>query len=71
MSVEFDDGNKCDCIVLDIFDYNEKTYILLLPEGKKEYLVYRYLETEGSFELGNVDEEEFENVVRYIQSDDY
>lgn len=61
-----DDDTELECIILDIFPYNEKEYIALLPiEDDERILLYEYreLESEDDVELSEIEtEEEFDAV---------
>ncbi len=71
MKLMFDDGEEVNCMVLDLFEFEGKKYIILLPEGTEEYLVYMYVETEdGAFSLANIDnDEEFNRVIDFINEE--
>ncbi|MDI9501660.1 MAG: DUF1292 domain-containing protein [Tissierellia bacterium] len=62
-----DDDSELECIVLDVFEVDEKAYIALVSIEEEQVLIYRYLEVEGGeedeFTLDTIDdEEEFELV---------
>ncbi|WP_308533957.1 DUF1292 domain-containing protein [uncultured Peptoniphilus sp.] len=67
LTLTFDDGSEAKCLVLGIFEVEEKTYIALLPEdeidGEDVYL-YAYNEiSEEEVELLDIqDDDEFEKV---------
>ena len=62
-----DEDSELECIVLDVFEVDEKAYIALVSIEEEQVLIYRYLEVEGGeedeFTLDTIDdEEEFELV---------
>ena len=71
-----DDGQIVKCEIVDVIDFENKTYALLLPFGEysededPEVIVMEYVEEgedEGYFQ--NIDDEkEFQKVCEYIQS---
>lgn len=68
-----EDGNVTQCEIYDVVDFEEKTYVMLLPVGsdeeEPELIVMEYIEEgdEGFFQ--NIDdEEEFDRVCEYIES---
>ncbi len=60
------DDEEVNCIILGIFDVEEKEYIALLPEGEDEVLLYRYTEDpadEDNVTLDSIEsDDEFEKV---------
>lgn len=67
MNLTFDDGSEASCIVLGIFEVEDKTYIALLPENEEDgedVYLYGYKEiSEDEVELLDIeDDEEFEKV---------
>ncbi len=71
IEVEFADGEKEECEVLEIFEVGEKVYIALAPlaDGENaDVYIYEYNElSEEEFELNDItDEEEFENVAQAL-----
>ncbi len=72
MTLVFDDEKEVNCAVLALFEFEGDNYIILLPEGSDEYLVYRYVEEGESFSLENIEsKEKFDKVIEYINSDDF
>ncbi|MDD3360082.1 MAG: DUF1292 domain-containing protein [Hespellia sp.] len=66
-----DDDEELECAILGIFNYNDREYIALFPQGDNEYaengqvFIYRYLVPDdgGEPELGNItDDDEYEAV---------
>ncbi len=71
MTLELEDGDKLECIVMDIFEVNEKNYIALLPmnaeggvDDDADIYLYRYEELgDDEVRLDNIeDDDEFEMV---------
>jgi|SRR5574344_1476019 uncharacterized protein YrzB (UPF0473 family) len=69
VTLELDDGTEVECIVVTIFEANEKEYIALLPkEGEEadegEVFIYEYAEDEaGNPLLTNIEsDDEYEAV---------
>lgn len=62
ITVEFEDGAVIEYEIMGIFDVKGTDYIALLDiEAQEEYL-FRYIEDGDSFELGDIPEEEFDEV---------
>lgn len=62
-----DDDSELECIVLDVFEVDDRPYIALVSIEQEQVLIYRYIEIEGGeedeFTLETIDnEEEFEAV---------
>ena len=71
ITLEFDDGEKADCEIMGIFDYNGKDYVALIPDdGTDDVYIYGYKEVgEDEFELIDIeDDAEFEAVVAEFDS---
>ena len=69
VTLELDDGTEVECVIITIFEANNRDYIALLPsEGKEaddgEVFLYRYSEDkDGNPDLTNIEsDEEFEVV---------
>ena len=64
-----DDDSELECTVLDIFPFQDKEYIALLPEAEDEedegILVYEYTESDDgeSIELTQIESDEEYNAV--------
>jgi len=59
----FDDDVEVECVVLGVFEVEDKEYIALLPESEEEILLYEYRENSEDFELIPIkDEEELQSV---------
>ncbi len=72
MTLTFDDGTEKNCMILALFEFEGDKYIILLPEGTDEYLVYYYRENGENFSLENIeDEEKFAKVVEFINSEEF
>jgi uncharacterized protein YrzB (UPF0473 family) len=58
-----DDNTELECIVLGIFDIDQKSYIALLPQDQDDVLLYQYSEDGDNIDLTNIeDDEEFDKV---------
>ncbi len=73
LKLTLDDGNEMECVIIDLFDIDEQTYIALLHPVEETALLYRFKElSEGSIDLTNIEsDEEFEKVsdaLDYIKS---
>lgn len=63
VTITFDNDTEVECVVLGIFEVEDKEYIALLPVGDEEVLVYQYTETDGEATLGQIElDEEYEKV---------
>lgn len=65
ISLTLDDGKEMECLVLGVFELEEREYIALVHPETEQVLLYRYCESEDGeeFELENIeDDEEFEKV---------
>ncbi|SHG92659.1 Protein of unknown function [Anaerosphaera aminiphila DSM 21120] len=62
-----EDDSELECIVLGVFDFEDKSYIALVPSDEKdgeEVLIYDYLELENDeMELNVIEDEELFNRV--------
>ncbi|WP_039856657.1 DUF1292 domain-containing protein [Peptoniphilus sp. oral taxon 386] len=62
-----DDDSELECVILGIFDYEERSYIALLPaneEDGEEILIYDFKELENEeVELNVIEDEELFNKV--------
>lgn len=78
VELQDEDGTITKCEVVDIVEFEEKTYALLLPIGEdetyddEEVIVIEYVEAgkdgEDSYFQNIEDEDEFNRVCEYIQS---
>lgn len=61
MTLTLDDDTELDCIILGVFDYEDKSYIALLPqdeEENEEVLIYEFKELEDEeIELNVIEDE--------------
>ena len=62
-----DDDTELECIVLDVFEVDNRPYIALVSIEEEQVLIYRYIEVEDGeddeFTLDTIDDEaEFERV---------
>lgn len=65
ITLEFDDGEEIECIILGVFPVGKKEYIALLPQdGTDDAYIYEYKELgEEEFEILDIeDDEEFRKV---------
>ena len=59
ITLTLDDGSEVVCEVLGTFDLNGTDYIVLMPEGDEEVLIYRYKEDDGeNIQLEAIDSDE-------------
>ena len=69
-----EDGCTTKCEVYDVFDFEDKTYALLLPldedgEEESELIVLEYIEDgDESFFQNIEDEDEFNRVCQYVET---
>ena len=71
ITLEFEDGEEMECIIIGVFDYNGKEYIALDPDdGTGDAYIYRYKEVgDDEFELVDIeDEAEFEAAAKEFDS---
>lgn len=77
VTITDENGNDTQCEVYDVFDFEEKTYALLLPldeedEEDAELIVLEYIEEDDECYFRNIeDEEEFDRVCEYVQTLEY
>ncbi|KPU44950.1 hypothetical protein OXPF_14280 [Oxobacter pfennigii] len=59
-----DEGNEVECEVIDMFEFEEKEYIVLLPADEEDPYILRVDKDEDGSEIFAVieDDEEFEKV---------
>ena len=65
ITLEFDEGEEVECEIMDVFDFNGKEYIALIPDdGTDNVYIYGYKEVgEDEFEIVDIDDDaEFEAV---------
>ena len=70
LTLEFSDGESEKCLVLGVFEVEDKEYIALSPiEHEDDVYLYGYKEFEdGTFELADMkDNEEYEKVVEMFE----
>ena len=68
VTIELDDGNQIECVVLTIFEAgNEgREYIAVMPEGdddETEVFLYRYTEVNGEPKIENIESDEEYEIV--------
>ena len=71
ITLEFEDGEEMECIIIGVFDYNGKEYIALDPDdGPGDAYIYGYKEVgDDEFELVDIeDEAEFEAAAKEFDS---
>ncbi len=71
ITLEFEDGEEMECIIIGVFDYNGKEYIALDPDdGTGDAYIYGYKEVgDDEFELVDIeDEAEFEAAAKEFDS---
>lgn len=59
-----EDGNEVECEVIDMFEYDEKEYIVLLPDDEDDPYILRVDKDEDGKDVFAVieDDDEFEKV---------
>lgn len=65
ITLEFDDGEEIECIIMGLFPYEDKEYIALLPQdGTDDVYLYEYKEVdETAFDLLDIEDDDlFERV---------
>lgn len=64
ITLTLDNDENIECLVLGVFEANEKEYIALLPENEDDVLLYRYSSSnDEDVELANIeDDDEFDIV---------
>lgn len=76
VTLDLDDGSQVTCEILTIFDVEDKSYIVLLPQDKNgnpnedgQVFIYRYEEAEdGTPSLDNIaSDEEYDKVAEAFQ----
>jgi hypothetical protein len=65
ITLEYDNGESEECEVLGVFDYKDKDYIALLPQGDTDDVyIYGYEEyDDDTFDLKDIDDEDLFNEV--------
>lgn len=63
ITLTLDDNTELECSVLGTFDIEETEYIVLLPLGDEEVLIYKYEEVDGEISLGLIESDEEFNIV--------
>ncbi|MEG0805059.1 MAG: DUF1292 domain-containing protein [Lachnospiraceae bacterium] len=76
VTLELDDGSEVECEIITIFDFKEKSYIVLIPiteededeDSESEIFIYSYAEDEeGNPVLTNIeDDDEYEQVTEHF-----
>ena len=66
VTLEFKDGKSLDCEILGIFQCGEREYVALIPTaGSDEVYIYGYMEKDGGFVLGEIEDESlFDDVIQ-------
>lgn len=65
LTLEWEDGDSVECEVIDRFEYEGKTYVVLNTEEDEESYIYIFDEKDGDVELKNLEKSEFEKVTKY------
>lgn len=71
ITLEFDDNTSLDCIILGIFETNDREYIALAPEKiEGDVYIYRYQHVSNDeFELAEIfNDDEFASVAKVFNS---
>jgi len=72
ITITLEDESEVNCIVVDIFEFNNKQYIALLPEedseNEEEIFILNYAEDGEFIDLSEIeDEDEFNAVSAHFQ----
>ena len=62
ITLEFDDGVVLNCEIMGLFEVKDVEYIALLEEETEDVYLYRYIAQGDDFELGDIPEDEFDEV---------
>lgn len=63
LNLEFDDGDKLECGIMGVFDFEERQYIALEAfDGTNDVYLYEYIPTDDDFELADIPEEDFDRI---------
>lgn len=70
ITLTLDNDETLECVVIGIFDVDDREYIALLPNDEENVLLYRYAEAENDeVDLANIeDDDEFELVSKTFLS---
>ena len=73
ITITLEDGSDLECIIVDIFEFNNKQYIALLPEEdsetEEEIFILNYIEDGEFIDLSEIeDEQEFSAVSDHFQN---
>lgn len=70
LTLTLDDGQEMECVIIDIFDIQDQSYIALLHPTEETALLYRFEElNEDEIDLTNIEsDEEFEKVSEYMNN---
>lgn len=68
ITLTLDDGSEMECLIIDIFDIDDQSYIALLHPTEETALLYRFEEFEDeTIDITNIEsDEEFEKVSQYM-----
>lgn len=65
ITLDFDDGTSFEAGIMGVFDLDGVSYIALDNlDSENDVYLYRYIELEEDFELGDIPEEEFDRVAK-------
>ena len=63
ITLQTEDGEDLNCLVIGTFEVEGKTYIALLPEGEEDVFIYGYAQDGDNVQLDRIEtDEEYEKV---------
>ena len=65
LTLEWENGDSVECEIIDRFEYEGKTYVVLNTEEDEESYIYIFDEKDGNVDLKNLEKPEFERVTKY------
>ena len=65
LTLEWENGDSVECEIIDRFDFDGKTYVVLNTEEDEESYIYIINEKDGNVDLQNLDKPEFDRVTKY------
>ena len=65
LTLEWENGDSVECEIIDRFEYEGKTYVVLNSEEDEESYIYILNDIDGEVELKNLEKPEFDRVTKY------
>lgn len=65
LTLEFENGDSVECEIIDRFEYEGKSYVVLNTEDDEESYIYIIDEKDGEIDLKNLEKPEFDRVTKY------